>query len=115
VLDLDRIPVKTVSTHPGAILMDEFLVPNGLTVEQLAQDLELPKQRVRHLVTAKGNLTVVEAVLLADHFGTSTSFWMNLQNSYDLSKRCVEDADFLAKIKNLKSKSKREAKRAMVG
>ena len=79
-----RIPKNRTPEHPGEILREDFLKTKGITQEKLAADLGISFQRVNGIVNGKRSVTAETAWLLAGYFGTSASFWLNLQNIYDL-------------------------------
>lgn len=79
------LPENRKSTHPGEVLLKEFLEPLGLSQTDLAKHLGIPIQRVNELVRGKRGVTPDTAWLLAKALGTSPEFWMNLQVSYDLT------------------------------
>jgi addiction module HigA family antidote len=79
------LPENRVSTHPGEILLEEFLVPLGQTQSALARHLGVPIQRINELVRGKRGVTPATAWLLSHAFGTSPEFWMSLQVNHDLS------------------------------
>ncbi|MBV1877416.1 MAG: HigA family addiction module antidote protein [Pseudomonadales bacterium] len=81
------IPSNRVSTHPGEVLKLEFLEPLEQSQSGLARHLGIPVQRVNELIRGKRGVTPETAWLLSQAFDTSPEFWMNLQNSYDLSSR----------------------------
>ncbi len=66
------------------MLLEEFLLPMGLTQRQLADAIKVPYQRVNDLVNGRRNLTPSSALRLAKFFGNSPGFWMNLQQRWDL-------------------------------
>ncbi len=78
-------PSNRVPTHPGEILREEFLVPLGRTQVALAEHLGIPLQRINEIVRGKRGITPETAWLLAQAFGTTPQFWLNLQTAYDLS------------------------------
>jgi addiction module HigA family antidote len=80
-------PKNRVPTHPGEVLLEEFLVPLGLTQVTLSQHIGVPVQRVNEIVRGKRGVTPETAWLLAQAFGTTPEFWVNLQTQYDLSTR----------------------------
>jgi len=80
------IPSHRTPTHPGEILLEEFLVPLGISQVQLAAHIGVPTQRVNELVRGKRGVTPDTAWLLSKAFSTSPEFWLNLQSIYDLSK-----------------------------
>ena len=75
-----------VSTHPGEMLRAEFLEPLGLSASALARQLDIPGNRITEMIAGRRSLTADTALRLADRFGTSPEFWMNLQSLYDLTR-----------------------------
>ena len=74
-----------IATHPGEMLVEEFLKPSGLTQADLARALKIPLNRVNEIVKGKRGVTAETAWLLSAYFKNSPEFWMNLQTAYDLS------------------------------
>ncbi len=79
------IPKNRVTTHPGTILLKEYLEPMGLTQKALADHLDIPIQRVNEIVRGKRGVSPNTAWLLSEAFDTSPEFWLNLQSMHDLS------------------------------
>lgn len=79
------LPQTRIPTHPGVILMREFLRPLELTRVAFAEHIGVPVQRVNEIVNGKRALTPATAWLLSGAFGTSPEFWLRLQNAYDLA------------------------------
>ncbi len=80
------IPSNRISTHPGTILLKEFLEPLGQSQKALAEHLGVPMQRINEVVRGKRGVTPETAWLLGEAFKTSPEFWLNLQATYDLSR-----------------------------
>jgi addiction module HigA family antidote len=80
----DMIPENRVPTHPGEMLLKEFLRPMGLTQQELAQAIHVPYQRINELVNQRRGVTPATALRLAKFFGMSAAFWMNLQLRWEL-------------------------------
>jgi addiction module HigA family antidote len=78
------IPTQRPPTHPGEILLEEFLKPMNMSQVDLAKKIGIPVQRINMFVNGKRACTAQTALLLAREFGTSAEFWMNLQTAYDL-------------------------------
>ena len=74
-----RVPTDRAPTHPGEMLLEEFLKPMGLTQRDLADGVRVPYQRVNELVNGRRGITPASALRLAKFFGVSPGFWMNLQ------------------------------------
>ncbi len=79
------IPNNRIPTHPGEILLKEFLEPMKMSQTQLAGEMGIPIQRINTLISGKRGITPETAILLSRFFRTSPEFWMNLQASYDLA------------------------------
>jgi addiction module HigA family antidote len=77
-------PKHRAPTHPGEILLKEFLEPLGISQVELAKSLGIPVQRVNTLINGKRGITAATALLLAQRLKTTPEFWMNLQNAWDL-------------------------------
>ncbi len=84
------LPKNRLTTHPGEVLLEEFLLPLGLTQVDLAKHLEIPVQRINEIVRGKRGVTPETAWLLAQAFETTPEFWVNLQSSYDLAAQQPE-------------------------
>ena len=78
------LPKNRPPTHPGEILLEEFLKPREMTQVALSERLKIPLQRVNSLTNGKRGVTPETALLLARFFETTAEFWMNLQTKYDL-------------------------------
>ena len=78
------IPKYRKPTHPGEILLREFLEPMDLSQVELAYRMGVPVQRVNTLVNGKRDITAETAILLSRVLKTSPEFWMNLQDARDL-------------------------------
>ncbi|MEO1022975.1 MAG: HigA family addiction module antitoxin [Bacteroidota bacterium] len=79
------IPQHRVSTHPGRILLKEYLEPMNLSQKELADHLGVPIQRINEIIRGKRGISSDTAWLLSKAFTTSPEFWLNLQAMYDLS------------------------------
>jgi addiction module HigA family antidote len=77
---------KLPNVHPGEILIEEFLVPLGISQNALARAAGVPPRRVNEIVLGKRAVTADTALRLAAFFGTSEGFWLGLQADYDLEE-----------------------------
>jgi addiction module HigA family antidote len=82
--------LQRVSTHPGEMLREEFLVPLGISQNALALKIRVPATRIGEIVHAKRAITPDTALRLARFFGNSPEFWLSLQQMHDLSKAKLE-------------------------
>ena len=79
-------PAHRVPTHPGEVLLEEFLEPLGVTQVAFAEHIEVPVQRVNEVVRGKRGVTPETAWLFAEALDTTPEFWMNLQTNHDLAR-----------------------------
>ncbi len=79
-----RIPTHGPPTHPGAMLLEEFLKPFGMSQVELAERICVSFPRVNELIHAKRGVTPDTALRLERLFGMEAQFWLNLQLAWDL-------------------------------
>ncbi len=77
---------KLPNVHPGEILIEEFLVPLGISQNALARAAGVAPRRINEIVLGKRAVTADTALRLAAFFGTSEGFWLGLQADYDLEE-----------------------------
>lgn len=97
------IPTHREPTHPGEMLLEEFLKPLGITQQELADQIHVPYQRVNELVRGRRGMTPETALRLAKFFGNSAEFWTGLQLSVDLYRAEKREAATLKKIRRCKA------------
>ena len=78
--------------HPG-VFLQELLEDMSITPYRLAKDTFMPATRVSEILKERRSVTPDTAMRLAKYFGSSPSYWLNLQTSYDLSKCHPEHID----------------------
>lgn len=77
---------KLNNIHPGEILEEEFLKPMGITAYKLSQAIGVPQTRTSQIIKGRRRITADTALRLAKFFGTSSKFWLGLQNDYDIEE-----------------------------
>ncbi|MBK8636143.1 MAG: HigA family addiction module antitoxin [Saprospiraceae bacterium] len=77
---------KLNNIHPGEILEEEFLKPMGLTAYKLSQAIGVPQTRTSQIIKGRRRITADTALRLAKFFGTSSKFWLGLQNDFDIEE-----------------------------
>jgi addiction module HigA family antidote len=97
------IPTNREPTHPGEMLLEEFLIPMGITQRELAKAIHVPYQRVNEIINKKRGVTPSTALRLAKFFGVSEEFWINLQLRWDLYKAKKIESKELKTIRPLRS------------
>ena len=85
---------KLKNIHPGEILLEEFLIPMGISQNALARAISVPPRRINEIVLGKRGITADTALRLSRALGTSEAFWMGLQADYDLeeARKLIDDA-----------------------
>ena len=94
-----RIPTHRTPTHPGEMLIEEFLKPMGLTQRELADAIHVPYQRVNEIINGRRGMTPSTALRLSKFFSVTPDFWMNLQLRWDLYFAQKSESDELRNIK----------------
>lgn len=96
-----RVPTHREPTHPGEMLLEEFLIPMGITQKELSKAIHVPYQRINEIVNKRRGMTPSTALRLAKFFRLSEDFWMSLQLRWDLYKAKQVEADELKTIRSL--------------
>ena len=79
---LNRLPRNP--THPGEMLLEEFLKPLGMSQVAFARHIGVSFKRINEIVNGRRGITPETAWLLSNALGNSPQFWMSLQTTYDL-------------------------------
>lgn len=82
--------------HPGETIKEDYLVPMGMSVNQLSKRLKITPARLNDIVRGRRGITADTALRLARYFETTPEFWMGLQSMYDLR---MAEMESLARIK----------------
>jgi addiction module HigA family antidote len=81
---MTTLPRHRPPTHPGEMLLEEFLGPLGMTQVQLAQRIHVSYPRVNEIINGKRGITPDTALRLARLLGTTAEFWLDGQRNWDL-------------------------------
>ena len=84
--------------HPGEILLEEFLKPLDMSMNQLAIELRVPASRINAIVEGERSISADTALRLGHYFGISPEFWINLQATYDLRLARLELEEQIERI-----------------
>ena len=82
----DMAMKKLRNIHPGEILLEEFLVPSGLSAYKLSKDVGIPQTRVSEIIKGNRRVTADTALRLSKYFGNSAKFWLGLQDDFDIEE-----------------------------
>ena len=94
----DKIP----PIHPGEVLMEDFIKGFEITQNKLAVAIGVPPRRINEIVHGKRGITADTALRLAQYFGTSAAFWINLQSHCELDRAEDIAGDEISSISPLK-------------
>ena len=89
-----------ITTHPGEILREEFMIPIGLSANALARALNVPPNRITAIIATDHPRAVTPdtALRLSRYFGTTPQLWLNLQLAYDLSAAIVHQGAHIEQV-----------------
>lgn len=85
-------------SHPGEILLEDWLIPLGISQYALAKAIDVPPRRINEIVHGKRAITPDTALRLAAFFGTDAQSWLNLQSHYDAETVREQIQDSLMRI-----------------
>lgn len=91
---------KLKNVHPGEILEEEFLKPMGITAYKLSQAIGVPQTRTSQILKGRRRITADTALRLAKFFGTSSKFWLGLQNDFDIE---VEETNIKRELEQIET------------
>lgn len=78
------LPKNRPPTHPGEMLLKEFLEPLGVSQRAFADHLEWTYARLNEIVKGRRGVSADSALALGEALGTGPEFWLNLQRDWDL-------------------------------
>ena len=90
---------KLKPVTPGELLLEEFLVPMGLTKYRLAKEIGVPAQRIGEIVAGKRAVTADTDLRLCRFFDLSNGYWLRAQAAYDTEVAAEALAETLKNIK----------------
>jgi addiction module HigA family antidote len=98
VLTMVRVPTDRQPTHPGIILLEEFLETMDISQTELAKAINVPYQRINDLINGRRGITPGTALRLAKFFGTTPDFWLNFQRRWELYRVQQKEGQEIEKI-----------------
>ena len=101
-LGMIRIPSHREPTHPGEMLVEEFLTPMGISRRAAASGLRVPYSRLRALAARRRGIDASMALRLARYLGTSHDFWINLQMRWDIYHASIAEEPQLNRIRRFR-------------
>jgi addiction module HigA family antidote len=99
----ERAADELSPVYPGEVLMEDFLVPLGVSQHKVAVAIGVPPRRINEIVHGQRRISADTALRLARYFGTTAQFWINLQSHYDLEMERDRIAGELERIRPLQT------------
>lgn len=90
---------KLPNIHPGEVLKEEFLDGMGITAYRLAKETFIPQTRVSEIIKGRRGITADTALRFSRYFGTSSKFWLGLQDDFDLEEEMRNKEEEINNIK----------------
>ena len=90
---------KLKNIHPGEILLEEFLLPLGISAYKLSKDIGIPQTRTSEILKGNRRITADTALRLSRYFGNSAKFWLGIQDDYDIEEGELQKKSELSSIK----------------
>jgi addiction module HigA family antidote len=94
---------KLKNIHPGEVLLEEFLIPFGISAYKLAKDIGIPQTRISEILKGNRRITADTALRLSKYFGNSAKFWLGLQDDFDLEEESHAKSELISNIPTVKS------------
>jgi antitoxin HigA-1 len=92
------MPREIPLSHPGIILLEDWLKPMGISQYALAKAIDVPARRINEIVKGLRGITVDTALRLGAYFGTDAQSWINLQTHFDTENAREAMQDVLNRI-----------------
>lgn len=86
---------------PGEILLEEFLIPLGISQYKLSKDLNISQTRISEIIKGNRRITADTALRLSKYFGNSPKFWLGIQNDCDIEREYTKNPDELRLIQTI--------------
>ncbi|MFM7176669.1 MAG: HigA family addiction module antitoxin [Bacteroidota bacterium] len=96
---------KLKNIHPVEVLMEEFLIPFGISAYKLSKDIGIPQTRTSEILKGNRRITADTALRLARYFGNSPKFWLGLQDDYDIEEELRTKETELSAIRKWRKKA----------
>ena len=93
------MPRNPKPVTPGELLLEEFLLPLGITKYRVAKEIGVPAQRIGDIVAGKRAITADTDLRLCKFFGLSNGYWLRAQAAHDTEVTAKEIAGELKRIK----------------
>ena len=93
---------KLRNITPGEVLLEEFLIPLGISQYRLSKDLDIPQTRVSEIIKGNRRISADTALRLSAYFGNSAKFWLGIQDDCDIENELREKSTEIRRISEIK-------------
>ncbi len=93
-----------VPVHPGKYLVEKYMDPLGISVDELATDIRVSPDLVSDIIAGRKGVTAETAMRLGRYFRTTTMFWMKMQSNYDMHLARIKYAKSIARVRPMKGR-----------
>ena len=90
---------KLQNSHPGEVLLEEFLIPLELSAYRLSKEISIPQTRISEIIRGNRRITADTALRLSKFFGNTAKFWLGLQDDFDIEEEKARKQKDLNSIK----------------
>lgn len=90
---------KLAPVTPGELLLEEFLIPMGISKYRLAKEINVPAQRIGEIVAGERAITADTDLRLCKFFGLSNGYWLRAQTMHDIEVAAESLKDKLSQIR----------------
>ena len=90
--------------HPGTYLIEKYMVPMGISVEELATDIRVSPELVADIIARRKAVSAEISMRLGRYFRTTRQFWLKMQANYDMHAARIKYADAIARIEPMEGR-----------
>ena len=99
IASFEKDMARLAPVAPGEILLEEFLIPMGITKYRLAKEIGVPAQRIGDIVAGKRSISADSDLRLCRFLGLSNGYWLRAQAAYDIEIAAEKLADAIVQIR----------------
>ncbi len=92
-------PMKSVT--PGEILLEEYLIPFGISQNALGRALGVSPRTINEIVLGRRSITPEMSMKLGRFFGQASEFWFRVQSNCDFRDLRKREQALTAKVRPL--------------
>ena len=86
---------------PGEILLEEYLLPLGISQNALGRALGVSPRAINEIVLGRRSITPEMSIRLGKFFGQSSRFWFGIQTNCDFRRLKNKETELTSKVQTL--------------